>query len=317
MYHSIVVPLDGSPFSEQALPLACTIAERARATLQLVHVHALSAAPIYIEGLPVIDEQLVSQSRAHAFAYLEQVKARLLTEQPMLNIVIKALDRAVESLVNEPLGAFLADHIAASNSDLIVMTTHGRSGLMRAWLGSVADTLVRLSHIPILLVRPMEDPATFAQPPLFKHILIPLDGSALAEQILTPTLMLGALMQAECTLLHVVEPLFPTYSAFTQTKQVDEVGIQAAQRYLADVVKRFGATNPTMTTRALLAQQPAVAILDYAQRHTIDLIALATHARSGFARMWLGSVADKLLRGATPPVLLYRPEQVSDEYLVT
>ncbi|MCX6043727.1 MAG: universal stress protein [Chloroflexi bacterium] len=308
MYNSIVVPLDGSSFSEHALPSACALATRTGATLWLLHVHALSASPIYVEGLPVIDEKLISQSRAHAFAYLQQVQTRLLAAQPQLNIAIKAIDRAIESIVQEPLGAFLATYIAATNPDLVVMTTHGRGGLARAWLGSVADTLVRLSHVPILLVQPTEAAVDFGQAPPVKHILIALDGSTFAEQILEPTLTLGRLLGAECTLLQVVEPLFPVYNAVAHTQELDAAGVQIAQRYLADIVQRFHREGLSVTTHVALAEQPAAAILAYAQRHAVDLVALATHGRSGLPRLWLGSVGDKVLRGATMPVLIYRPQ---------
>lgn len=305
IYRSILVPLDGSAFAEQALPIACTIAHRANALLRLVHVHTLSANPIYREGQSVINQQLASLSHEHEQLYLKQLRERLLAAQPELAITVEALDRPLESIVNESLGHFLAAHVATSDVDLVVMTTHGRGGLARFWLGSVADTFVRLSRLPTLLWRPHADGPDFARLPAFKHILIPLDGSQLAEQILAPTLALGALMQAEYTLLRVIEPV-------AVPSCIHEVEATAST-YLRQVAKRLAAEGKQVATRITVAAQPATAILAAAERHQSDLIAVATHGRSGLRRLLIGSVADKILRGATIPVLTYCPQELDHQ----
>jgi len=309
LYRSILVLLDGSPFAEHALPCAYEIAQRSGATLRLVHVHTLSATPIHVEGQPVIDENLASLSREHERMYLEQVKARLPEVYAEIDITVQVLDRSVESIVNESLGAFLAAHIATTGIDLVVMTTHGRGGLARFWLGSVADMLVRLTNVPILLIRPTENPPDFAHPPVFQQILVPVDGSVLSEQIIEPALALGELLQAEYTLLLVVEPLYADYNLITHTTTLDAEAIQRAQSYLATLAQRLGTENRSIATRFILAENPAVVILEHAQRHANDLIAMATHGRSGVKRLLIGSVADKVLRGATTPVLVYRPQE--------
>lgn len=312
MFNSILVPLDGSPSSEHALPMACAIARQAGANLRLVHVHTLSASPIYSAGEAVIDENLASRNLAHEQRYLEQVKCQLVeVVGPELNVTIELLDRPLESLVNESLAAFLAAHIAATATDLVVMTTHGQRGLTRAWLGSVADALVRLSHRPILLLRPQEGAPDFVHLPMLKHLLIALDGTALAEQILEPALTLGAIMQAEYTLLQVVETdIFPSYLLLPQAKGYIPPAVETAeieaQNYLTTVALRLR-TQGGIHTRVLLGDHAASTVLAEAQRHAGGLIACATHGRSGLKRLLLGSVADKVLRGATTPVLMMRP----------
>lgn len=313
---SILVPLDGSPFGEHALPIACEIARRTAARLRLVHVHALSVSPIYIEGLPVIDENLASLSREHGRAYLEQTHKRLAaTTGPGINIEVEFVDRSIESLVNEPLGSFLAAYAVDSQTDLVVMTTHGRGGLGRFWLGSVADTLVRLSQVPILLLRPHGGVPDFVAPLLFEKILIPLDGSEMAEQILEPAFAIGALAHAEYTLLRAVEPLI-TPAPGMPTRSLEPVGMYTsanrlakAKAYLDHLAQHLAAEGRQIRTRVIPAVQPASAILEVAQQEGNDLIALATHGRSGFRRLLIGSVADKVLRGATIPVLIYRPQK--------
>lgn len=294
----VLTPLDGSPFSEHALPLACEIARRSSARLRLVLVHTLSASPLYVEGQPVIDENLASLSREHGRIYLEQVRERLAAKVGReINIEVEFVDRSIESLTNESLGSFLAAYAASSQTDLIVMTSHGRGGLERFWLGSVADTLVRLSRVPILLLRPHGGAPDFVAPLLFTKVLIPLDGSELAEQILEPALALGSLAQAEYSLLRVVEPL-----ASPATTQRAE-----AQAYLDHLAQQLAAAGRRIQTHIADATQPAAAILQVAKQEGSDLIALATHGRSGFRRLLIGSVADKVLRGATMPILIYRP----------
>jgi nucleotide-binding universal stress UspA family protein len=313
MYRSILVPLDGSALSEYTLPAACDIARRSGAVLRLVHVHMPATPdPIYVEGLPVIDERIQSLGRDHVRVYLERIRDRICAEQD-LRVTIAIRDPANEGTRDATIADALAAYAAATDTDLIVMTTHGRSGLARFWLGSVADTLVHVSRIPVLSLRPSEPVPPIDRPPIFRHILIPLDGSRLAEHILEPALALGGVTEAAYTLLRVVEPLVvPGYAPLAQPAQLDIQVTHTAraegQRYLDDLAQRLRADGRQVHARTLLAAQPAVAILNAARAHGADVIALATHGRSGLARLLIGSVADKVRRGADMPVLLYRPQ---------
>ena len=303
MYRKLLVPLDGSDFGEQALTFACDIARRSGAALHLAHVHTLSNI-IYVAGMPVIDAELQSLAQEHERAYLEQTRERL-TETTGLSIACANLSS------DGSVAGTLAQYIETHAIDLVVMTTHGRGGLERAWLGSVADALVRCSSVPLLLLRPGERAPDMAQPQ-FKRILIPLDGSALSEQILLPALALGRLMQAEYTLLRAAEPFVMVgYTPLAQASRLDlkmsQEALDEAQRYLDRVAARLHAEESTIRTHALQAAYPAAAILEEARRQDADLIAMTTHGRSGIARLLLGSVADKVLRGAALPVLIQRP----------
>jgi nucleotide-binding universal stress UspA family protein len=307
MFSNLLVPLDGSPFSEHALPFACGIAQRSGAGLHLAHVHVLND-PIYIEGMPVVDAELHSLGREHERAYLAHIRDRL-SATAKLSITCANLDS------DGSVAGTLARYAETSAIDLVVMTTHGRGGLARAWLGSVADALVRCSPIPLLLLRPGKSAPdmAMAQAPQFKRILIPLDGSALSEQILGPALELGGLVQAEYILVRVVEPfVLVGYAPLAQASRLDmqltQEQLVGARHDLERVAERLRAEGRTIHTRALLAEQPAVAILDEARRQEADLIAITTHGRSGLARLFLGSVADKVLRGAVLPVLIARPQ---------
>jgi nucleotide-binding universal stress UspA family protein len=294
MYRSILVPLDGSSFGEHALPYALSIARQAQAQLQLAHVH--------VAALPPSDDIGDAELRAREQAYLEGLVARL---QPHWDGQITTM------LLDGPIAEVLHDHAVAIKADLIVMTTHGRGALSRFWLGSVADKLVRQAPMPVLLVRPQEHQADFAQAPVFKHILLPLDGSALAEQMLIHAGAIGQLMHADYTLLQAIEPMITAYGTELYGVILDDQALGQlranAQAYLDPIAARLRAESPRTQTVVVL-EQPVTAILDYAKEHAVDLIALETHGRSGFARWLVGGVADKVVRGATVPVLLHRPQ---------
>jgi nucleotide-binding universal stress UspA family protein len=189
------------------------------------------------------------------------------------------------------------------------MTTHGYGGLVRFWLGSVADSLCRLTSVPILLVRPTETLPDLAHPPLFHQVLVPLDGSALSEQILEPTLALSALLPTEYRLLRIVEPLYADYNLITHTEALDKEAIQTAQSYLDALAQELRRRNLFVSTQVILAENPALAILEQAQHCGATLIAMATHGRSGVRRLLIGSIADKVLRGAETAILVYRPQE--------
>jgi nucleotide-binding universal stress UspA family protein len=191
-------------------------------------------------------------------------------------------------------------HAEAIDARLVVMATHGRGGLERAWLGSVADDLVRRSPIPLLLLRPGADAATSAV--RVRRILVPLDGSVLAETILEPALDLARLdPEAQLVLLTVIPPESPGFGPATRA-------------WLDGVAHRIHATGVRVRTRVESGAPVARAILEVALQEETDLLALATHGRSGLLRLALGSVADHLLRRSHVPILLQRPAAaVADE----
>jgi nucleotide-binding universal stress UspA family protein len=309
MYRSILVPLDGSPFGEQALPLAVGLARRSAANLQVVHVH-VPLAEMYSESWPGFESTVNPAVRWRSQGYLDAVVRRL---QPIAGPDMTLSSALLEGTVPEAL----QEHVAATGADLVVMTTHGRGPLARAWLGSVADALIRRLSIPLLLVRPEEIPGDPAAAPSLRHVLIPLDGSPFAEDILEPAVSLGGVQGAEYTLLRVIAPMIPWnctgYPAAAGYEDVlDQLTkLHAEERaeagaYLEHVAAGLRERGLHVQTRVACHDQPAVAILDEAKAHPDGFVALATHGRSGLPRLFLGSVADKVLRGSTVPVLVHR-----------
>jgi nucleotide-binding universal stress UspA family protein len=189
-------------------------------------------------------------------------------------------------------------------------------------VGSVADRLVRKSGVPILFVRRQAESPDLSEEPLVRHVLIPLDGSALAESILEPVLALGNAVQTEYTLLRIVMPAELSYGpaggkitgfqeSLKHLRELDEQESKRAYDYLEPLAERLRARSFVVRTRVARHERPAAAILDDATVHAADLIALATHGRGGLKRLVLGSVVDKVLRGADVAVLLYRPDDLS------
>lgn len=310
MYRSLLVPLDGSPFGEQALPIALSVARRAGATLELAHVHTPFEYYQRESALGGCDPDV--RARQDKQAYLDGIVQRLAAEGKVTATSTLLIGHASEGL---------HDHAVARKVDLVVMTTHGRGPFSRFWLGSVADDLMRRLPMPVLLVRPQEPAPDAGQEPVFRRLLIPLDGSELAEQILEPAVVLGALMQAEYTLLRVIEPLLEfeddapfgsrtrlfSASSYTETAVMRKRHHAEAQGYLEKVANRLRSQSLPIRVRVVQDLHSPAAILNEAQNHNYDLIALATRGLGGLSHLVLGSVADKVVRGATTPVLVYRP----------
>jgi nucleotide-binding universal stress UspA family protein len=310
MYRSILVPLDGSTFGEHALPLALSIARRAGAELQLLHVDAPLAA-VYAEGAFAIDSRLTHEIKERQMAYLNGVARRL----------GGFADVRIQPLLREgPVAETIRTTAESTGASLVVMTTHGRGALARFWLGSVADHLVREMPMPLLLVRPDEAAAKFGTEPVLKHLLLPLDGTPLAEEMIEPAVALGTLMGADYTLLRVIRPVLlppaipegPTLNVAAQGMLNQLAKLAAKERkeaavYLERVAGRLRARSLIVQTRVALQDQPAAAILREATASGIDAIALETHGRRGLSRLFLGSVADKVIRGGAVPVLVHRP----------
>ena len=301
----IMVPLDGSEVAERALPLAAELARRSGAPVELVHVHVpIPAEPIYVEGLPIFDEHLHPRRREHERAYLERLRARL---EPDVSARI--------SLLDGPIASTLASHARAASAWLVVLTTHGRGGIERAWLGSTADELARVSPVPLLLVRPESAPGAVP-----RRILVPLDGSATSEGILPHAAALARVTGAEMVLFGVVRPIeaavwLPEGALGGMAMpQADVLHRQqgAASAYLQEKARGLGAAGLPARARVEVAASVPAAVIAAADAERVDLIAMATHGRSGLARLALGSVADKVVRAGRIPVLLLRPPAVRE-----
>jgi nucleotide-binding universal stress UspA family protein len=310
MARAILVPLDGSAFSEQALPVAEKLACGADVVLHIVRIHVRPThAPLSLEGMPVTDPDQDAQQWEAERAYVMRVAARLSGSGHYTRTAV----------LHGPVSEILDIYARLNLVDLIVMSTHGRSGLARAWMGSVADALVRSSRIPVLLVRPVKDGAPAAPSPGTPRILIALDGSRLAEEVMEPALELGRALDADFTLVRVVNPLglAGDLSAVLPPAMVKAVAAQheaEASSYLTEIAWWLRDRGLRVETRVLMSESPADAILTDAVRHRADFLAMATHGRSGLPRLLMGSVAGRVLSGSKVPLLLCRPRADAHRY---
>ncbi len=300
-FRSILVPLDGSRLAEQAIPTAIAIAQHTRASLRLALVHRELNPLLSLEPVDISTRTRLALEKADQDYMRELVQ----TLRPQLG---EALTLA---LLKGPVAPTLTKYAKDIGADLVVMTTHGRGGVRRAWLGSVADELVRSLELPLIIIRPGEK--RNAQEPVdLTKIGVPLDGSPLAEAVLEPVLALARLWGSEVLLAQVVRPIlltsdpqlvFPTGYADQETR----IRQSTAESYIEQVADRLRAEGVKARGAALLGGAVTDALLDFFQSEKAGLVAISTHGRGGARRLVLGSVADKLVRAAEMPVLVLRP----------
>ena len=206
----------------------------------------------------------------------------------------------------------IAEYVSDIGADLVVMTTHGLGGIRRAWLGSVADQLVRRLEVPMLIIRPKEDGATSGEAPAVRAILVALDGSPRAEAVLPVAAALARLWGSRLVLIQVVQPV----GLMIDLSSVYPVGLmedlsrlarEQARDYLQGVADRLTSAGVAASAVVVLGTSVFDAIQEAARAPDIGMVALATHGRGGVRRLVLGSVADKLVRGGERPVLVTRP----------
>jgi nucleotide-binding universal stress UspA family protein len=233
----------------------------------------------------------------------------------------EGLTEAIRAVSNVPITSTTAtgraDEVLVTcadegNADLVVMATHGRGPLERAWLGSVADRVARHIKKPLLLVRPDTKAGVhITDENSFKHILVALDGSEFAEVGLQWARVLGAAAGAKYTLVRVVPPphLPPAirYPDTAITQRLYGEVIEDSEHYLILVAAPLRDNALCVHTEVRDSVGAAHGVLDSAKQNNADLIVIATHGRGGIRRLAMGSVADKVVRGASVPVLLVRP----------
>ncbi len=293
MYKTIMVSLDGSPFSEGALPLAVRLAERTGSDLHLVTV----VEPVS----SFTSSNWEEATRVWGEVYLENVAERLRGNFP---------GKVSTTLAEGSPTQALSDEARRVGADLTIMATHGRGTVARAWLGSVADRYSRTHDGPVMLVRPGESGE--ALPVGRADILIPLDGSDLSEDALGHAVELGERCDSTFHLTRVVPPVPSLASPYLAelvggAEALLDGARDDAAEYLEAHAERLRRRGLRVTTSVVADQQPAQGILSEASAVGADFIVMATHGHRGFRRALLGSTADKVLRGSTVPLLLHRP----------
>jgi nucleotide-binding universal stress UspA family protein len=300
MSNPILVPLDGSELAEEALPLATALAVRWHEPLHLLLVHQSTSIFIAPEAGPSSLLALDEEVRRNLQRYLTSTAERVAAQCGATVIPV---------LLDGPVVPALAEYATSHVARLVVMTTHGRGGVSRMFLGSVADRLIRLISCPAILATP--GAAARAHRVDERHrVVIPLDGSRLAESIIDKVLAIYSPRDVVLELLSVVPipalggaPLAPG----TWRPEAVEASVAAADDYLRTVAARLRELDVTVETGVVVDEQVARAAVRHAEDRHADLIAVATRGLAGIERAVIGSVADKVVRSAGIPVLAWNP----------
>lgn len=297
---SLLVPLDGSPFAEHALPLAVAIAERAGARLRLVHVYSPLESPH--EPAEIVANSGVNYLlRKQQQDYLDDVLERLadITSVRTVSTLLLARETA-ESLSAE------ANH----GADLVVMATRQRNLLGRWWYGSTTEALMQRLSVPLLIVPGRKTPPDLNYVPPLRRALIALDGSESGEQVLGPAAALCDVMDTELTLFRAVPEGFDHFLASSDLHFLQshfQERYVEAQDYLDGAARRLdGRTCKTFVHAVRDGRPIAEAILSHAQNRNADLIALATQGRGNGSQLSQRSVAARVAQRASLPILVVR-----------
>lgn len=321
MFNKVLVPLDGSSLAERALFPALALAREPATEVVLFRVAYSEQMLVSEKGVTdargvVWPEQSTEYSRREAQSYLAALQTAHASPERIVWTKISAEETATPDVAGR-----IVEFARAEHSDVIVMSSHGRSGLERWMYGSVAERVLSAAPCPVLMVR--------ADQPI-KHVLIPLDGSDLAERALPPGLTLAARLGCSVTLLHVAPSVRRvadhegrlTYH-FYGTGLVSDMRLEPklqnhqnlqdnlrdeARSYLQRIMSHYAHLNvPTQV--AVEAGPAAESLLAYTETHPVDCIAMATHGRTGLQRWVYGSVTHKVLRGTRVSMFIVRPGQ--------
>ncbi|MCC7106473.1 MAG: universal stress protein [Chloroflexi bacterium] len=299
MSQKVLVPLDGSELGSAALSWAEALAASVDHSLVLVRVVPWPPyVPVSgIDGYfsPTVYDEIVQAEEEAAHSYLVQTREHLLARGVEAETVVRE-GATAESILD------VADEVGAY---AIVMVTHGRGGLKRLVLGSVAEQIVQQSTLPVLLLR-AGSPLPAAAP-TFRRLLVPVDGSALAEDAIV--LARQVLPKDGAIVLVRVVPPVERYIAAADGSMtiVDEEATKQAVLDAREYVQRCAneLTAEGLAVEMVVQEgRPGTDVLEVAKERRADVIVMATHGRGGAARWLLGSVADEVVRHADRPVFL-------------
>lgn len=296
MYDTILIPTDGSDQAARAARHGLALARAFDAT-----VHVLSATDVARAAGPFdaggVDESFRARLEAEADDAIAAVES-------------VAGDVSLETTVaeGEP-GDAIVEYVADRGVDLVVMGTHGRRGVRRFVVGSVAEHVVRHSPVPVVTARnPAESGTDADATPTYDRILVPTDGSDPATLAVEHAVAVADAVDATIHALGVVDlGAIAAGSGVMVTDELRDSLLDRAENAVATVEKQASDADVEVVT-AVHEGYPAGAVLDYVDSEEVDLVAMGTHGRSGISRFLLGSTAERVVRRADVPVLTVRPE---------
>lgn len=331
MYRRILFPLDGSHLAEQPIPYVRLLSKALHLPIELL----LAFTPIPRDltedvstdftsefggaaagGLEMSSptprgtddpmhgrylEQIEEGRQTHAKDYLEHVRQSLKdVEEPISAVVVE-----------EAPASFIVEEAEKEPGTLVVMSTHGRSGLRRWTHGSVTDRVLHATTGPLLVVRAREE-SEFAEDQQLTHVVVPLDGSTLAEQALPHAVQLALELKMTISLVRVLPSpqgymVGDGHYASVLPDYIDQEK-QTALEYIREIRTSLHKQGIASVEGHVLEGHPAESILDFADKMANSMVVMMTHGRSGMGRWILGSVADHVIRHAGRPILVLRGE---------
>lgn len=296
MYSKLLIPLDGSRTAEKVLPFARILAVTLKLPIELLEVVDIAAATVHIaaDKARYLDK-IIAEGENASREHLAEVARTF----PGLNVNCQVIRGRPADIIIE--------RAEAEHETLIAMATHGRSGINRWMMGSVAEKVLRGTKSSLFLVR-AGDEATAGRPASVKSILVPLDGSELAESALPTVSELAKELDVEIVLCRAYElaatayygseDYLPKYDEMLQELKADVEG------YLSKKAEELKAGGLTKVSWVALEGSGAEEVVRYANARPGILVGMCTHGRSGVSRWTLGSVTEKVVRHADGPVLV-------------
>ena len=290
MYDRMIVPLDGSQLAEQVLPYVHVVSEGLKCPITLVRVFDVPAMIEGVSGATI--DRVANELRADADRYLERVKGTLVDVGTDVSVVGKQGDAA----------SVIIEEAEKESSTIVMISSHGRSGVTRWAMGSVAEKVLQATNNPLLIIRDqaaegssliegdrnLEDWNALLT---VKNIIVTLDGSSISEQVIPHAMAFAKSLAV---------PLTPVRVSNSPNDDSENT------EYLNNVVKRFRDENLQCDGGEVLHGNPATAIIEVAEQIPNSLVAMTTRGRSGIQRWVMGSVTDRVVRHSGSPALVIR-----------
>jgi nucleotide-binding universal stress UspA family protein len=297
MYTRLLIPMDGSKTAEAVLPYGRALARSLEIPVELLGVVDTSVLDNRVFGGSEDSEAIIAASIRSSEEYLKRIAKTF----PADKVSCTVESGQPEDVIIEKAG---------SDATLTAMATHGRSGINRLLMGSVAEKVLRSATNPLILIRASEEADSEGLAAL-KSVVVPLDGSELAETVLSPVAQLANALKLEVILLRAYQIPMNTYAGMEDSYPIDYEKIsvalkEEAQSYLERKVAELKLNGIEKLSFVIAEGSGASEIVALGRRTPDNLIAMCTHGRSGIKRWVLGSVTEKVVRLCGDPVLIVR-----------
>ena len=310
MYRKMLVLLDGSELAEVVFPFAKELAARLNLDVTMLQVYG------------DIGRNFVPVHQAYIERAAEKIKSQIEDVQERLGIQLEEKQLEVRGeLADGHYAEEILRYAENSNIDLILMASHGRSGIRRWRMGSVADKVLRASKVTVLFIRAGAEDATPYDEWPTRTIVAPMDGSETAESVLPHVIALAKQRAIEPVTVNLIRVCDPPVAPSYYSPELSGVPLnwgefmeqemtrckQVASDYLGNIAKQLD-DQGIKAESTILVGKAADEIIDYVSKNPFSIVVMATHGRTGLSRLVFGSVTESVLQAVSNPILLTKPE---------